>query len=149
MGSRWSPAVAAQADAAGWWAVKCGLAVITGGLSGVMAAAADGAVRAGGLTIGVLPGRDHREASKGHRFVLTTGIGLARNAIIASACDCMLALPGGGGTYTEMVYALDFGRPVCSWGSHRLDGAIWIPADDIDAVAIWLKDQVNQLRALA
>ena len=43
---------------------------------------------------------------------IATGIGVARNALIARAAFCVVAIGGGNGTLSEIVFALQFGRPV-------------------------------------
>lgn len=84
-----------------------------------MADACQGAHQAGGLTVGLLPGPDHAAANAYVQIVLPTGIGFARNYLVAHGCHAMIALPGGRGTLTEMTVAADIGRPVLSWLSHR------------------------------
>ena len=41
-----------------------------------------------------------------------SGLGVARNAVIARAAIALLAVGGGLGTTSEMAFALQFGRPV-------------------------------------
>lgn len=119
---RYTPELAKAALAAGRIAADLGLTVLTGGLSGVMERAAEGAKLAGGETVGILPGGQHEDANAFLDLVLPSGIGIARNALMANACDFMLALPGGTGTLEELCFALDFERPVISWGSWEIDG---------------------------
>jgi uncharacterized protein (TIGR00725 family) len=120
---RYTMDLAKAALAAGRIAAELGFTVLTGGLSGVMERAAEGAKIAGGETLGILPGDRHADANPYIDIVLPSGIGIARNCLIATACDLMLALPGGTGTLEEMCFALDFERPVISWGSWEMDGA--------------------------
>jgi hypothetical protein len=87
-----------------------------------MEAAAEGARKAGALTVGVLPGNDHADASSAIDIVLPTGLGIVRNALTARMCHVMVGLPGGSGTLEEMLFAQDFGRPVLSYHSHEYDG---------------------------
>ena len=119
---RYTTELATAALTAGKIASDLGLTVLTGGLSGVMERAAEGAKLAGGHTIGILPGNKHSDANPFIDFVLPSGMGIARNCLIATACDLMLALPGGTGTLEEMCFALDFERPVLSWGSWDMEG---------------------------
>jgi uncharacterized protein (TIGR00725 family) len=65
-----------------------------------------------GVCIGVLPGDDPGEANPYVDVSLPTGIGLARNAIIARAAEGVLAIDGGSGTLSEIALAWQFGRPV-------------------------------------
>jgi uncharacterized protein (TIGR00725 family) len=127
---RYTPETAQAAFDAGRIAAELGLAVLTGGLSGVMEKAAEGAKSAGGDTIGILPGDRHEDGNKFLDFVLPSGIGIARNVLLAQACDFMIALPGGTGTLEEICFALDFNRPVLTWGSWEMEGAKKIPFPD-------------------
>jgi len=121
-GSKWTAEVAKLAFEAGAIAAKAGFVVMTGGKSGVMSSAAQGAREAGGMTIGVLPEADRSMANPFLTFALPTGMGIARNALTAMFCDVMIALPGGSGTLEEMAFATDFGRPVLSLGSWDIKG---------------------------
>jgi len=87
-----------------------GIVLLCGGKGGVMAAACEGAAAAGGLSIGLLPDEDWQAANRFVTIPLATGIGVARNAIIARAS--LVAVSGGFGTLSEIALALQFGRPV-------------------------------------
>lgn len=119
---RFSAEVQQQAFRAGSMATLAGYSVLTGGLSGVMTKAAQGADSLNGASIGILPGTDKAAANKYIRDVFPSGIGIARNYQIALGCDVMIALNGGRGTMEEMCFALDFDKPVISWNSWELDG---------------------------
>ena len=54
---------AAAAEQIGSLLARAGAVVVCGGRSGVMEAACRGARREGGLTVGILPGRDRRDAN--------------------------------------------------------------------------------------
>lgn len=128
--SRFTPQVADQAFQAGLLASSLGFAVLTGGLSGVMSAAAAGARSGDGHTVGILPGDKHDDANPHMSLVLPSGLGYARNYLTALGCDVMIALPGGNGTLEEMLFALDFDRLVISWGGPTLDGAEQVKGGD-------------------
>ena len=136
---RYTKETAEAAFAAGRACAELGLTVLTGGLSGVMEKAAEGAKSGGGLTIGILPGANHDDGNKYLDLVLPSGIGIARNVLLAQACDFMLALPGGTGTLEELCFALDFGRPVISWGSWEIEGVQKVPYGDAAALTDALK----------
>lgn len=91
--------------------------LVTGGLGGVMAAVCRGYKQAGGpLSVGVLPGED-RSASNDHvDLAVATGIGHARNALVALNGDVVVALPGAGGTMSEIGMARALGVPVVAVG---------------------------------
>jgi uncharacterized protein (TIGR00725 family) len=80
--------------------------LICGGLTGVMEHAARGAQAAGGLTIGLLPGEKVDEANAYIDIAIATGMGHARNAILARTADGVVALGGGLGTLSEIALAL-------------------------------------------
>lgn len=88
--------------------------LICGGMTGVMQAAAQGAQEAGGLTIGILPGANASE-SPPNEFIeipLFTGLREARNYVIASVCEGLIAIGGGYGTLSEIALALRLGKPL-------------------------------------
>jgi uncharacterized protein (TIGR00725 family) len=95
--------------------------LICGGLTGVMEHAARGARAAGGLTIGLLPGDNADEANAYIDFAIATGLGHARNAVLARTADGVVALGGGLGTLSEIALALRHGRPAIGIGTWRFD----------------------------
>jgi uncharacterized protein (TIGR00725 family) len=99
-----------------------GFVVVTGGLGGVMAAAAAGASQAGGTTVAILPGTDRDDASPGHRIVIPTGMGEMRNALIVRSVDAVLAVGGAWGTLSEIALAARTGVPVFAVDSWDLPG---------------------------
>ena len=101
-----------RAEEVGRRIAERGAVLLCGGLGGVMEAAARGAHGAGGLTVGILPGADVATASPFIRLPIATGIGFARNAILAYSCDAMIAIGGRYGTLSEIAFALDRGKPV-------------------------------------
>jgi len=68
--------------------------------------AARGARAAGGLTIGLLPGDDPDDANEHIDVAIATGLGHARNAVLARTADGMVALGGGLGTLSEIALAI-------------------------------------------
>jgi len=94
--------------------------LICGGLTGVMEHAARGARSAGGLTIGLLPGDDPDEANPYIDLAIATGLGHARNAVLARS-DGVVALGGGLGTLSEIALALRNGRPAIGIQTWRFD----------------------------
>jgi uncharacterized protein (TIGR00725 family) len=89
-----------------------GLTVLCGGGEGVMEAVCRGAAEAGGLSVGLLPGDDWRAANPYVGVPIATGIGVARNALIARAALALIAIGDGMGTLSEVAFGLQFGRPV-------------------------------------
>ena len=95
--------------------------LICGGLTGVMDHAARGAQAAGGLTVGVLPSEDSDDANPYIDIAIATGLGHARNAILARTADGVIALGGGLGTLSEIALALRNGRPAIGIQTWRFD----------------------------
>ncbi|MBM4275082.1 MAG: TIGR00725 family protein [Deltaproteobacteria bacterium] len=89
-----------------------GAVLICGGLGGVMAAAAQGAAEAGGVSLGILPDGDRGRANPYLTFSLATNLGHARNMIIAHSANALIAVDGGYGTVSEAAIALKLGKPV-------------------------------------
>ncbi|MDQ2962696.1 MAG: hypothetical protein M3R31_05980 [Pseudomonadota bacterium] len=108
----------------------CRLTVLCGGRKGVMQAVCEGVARVGGLSVGLLPEID---ASSANRFIgvaIATGIGEARNALIARASFCLIAIGDSFGTLSEVALARQFGKLVIGLegaadveGVHHVDTA--------------------------
>ncbi|OGO00002.1 MAG: hypothetical protein A2Y58_04650 [Chloroflexi bacterium RBG_13_51_52] len=81
-------------------------------MGGVMAAACKGAGEAGGLTIGILPGDNRREANPYVQIPIVSGVGYARNVAVVKSAQAVIAIDGSYGTLTEIGYALQSGIPV-------------------------------------
>jgi uncharacterized protein (TIGR00725 family) len=93
-----------------------GYVLLTGGGTGLMKAASEGAWRAGGLVLGILP-NDRRTLVPGYpnEFVdipVFTGMREARNVINAKTPHILVALSGGLGTLSEIAIAVRAGTPV-------------------------------------
>jgi uncharacterized protein (TIGR00725 family) len=96
--------------------------LITGGLGGVMAAACEGAARAGGMTVGILPGTDRAAANQWVGIAIPTGLGELRNGLIVRAADALIAIGGAYGTLSEIALALRTSVPVIGLGTWAIDG---------------------------
>ncbi|MCY4262517.1 MAG: TIGR00725 family protein [Candidatus Dadabacteria bacterium] len=86
--------------------------LLCGAMGGVMEATCRGAKSAGGTTIGILPGT---KTSSVNRFIdipIVTGMGEARNVIVAKSSHCIIAIGGGFGTLSEISFALKSQIPV-------------------------------------
>ncbi|MEV7430959.1 TIGR00725 family protein [Nocardioides sp. NPDC092400] len=91
---------------------EAGATVLTGGLGGVMRAAAAGAREAGGTAIGLLPGTDRADGSPEHAFLLPTGLGELRNGLLLRAADAVVAVGCSWGTLSEIALARRTGVPL-------------------------------------
>ena len=86
--------------------------LISGGLRGVMEAAAKGAKEAGGITIGILPGNDAAEANRYIDIPIVTDLGNARNVINVLTSHAVIAVRGAYGTLSEIALAVKCRIPV-------------------------------------
>jgi len=98
--------------------------MVCGGLSGVMKAVCQGFKAGEGLTIGIIPSYDKKDANEFVDIVIPTGIGLARNVLVVKSADVVVALPGEAGTLSEIAYCIQFGIPVVSLNSWDIGGVI-------------------------
>ena len=109
--------------------------VVCGGRGGVMEAVCRGARAAGGHTIGILPGgRDG--ANDAVETAIATHLGNARNPLVVSNGDAVVAVDGGPGTLSELGHALDLGRPVAGLDTLRVEGLGGIEHVDTPAEAV-------------
>jgi uncharacterized protein (TIGR00725 family) len=106
------PTLLRGAEEIGRRLAEAGAVLVCGGLGGVMEASARGAVQAGGLTVGILPGRDADEANPSIRIPLATGLGEGRNVLVVRTSDAVIAVGGEWGTLSEVALARKIGVPV-------------------------------------
>lgn len=115
----------AMAAEAGAIVGRMGLAVLCGGRQGVMEGAARGAASVGGIAIGLLPHGDPTQANPFVTVAIASGIGEARNAIIAQAGACLIAVGDSHGTLSEVALGLRLGKRVFGLaGAARVDGVV-------------------------
>lgn len=119
-GSEADPSDLAWAEEVGRLLADAGAVVVCGGLGGVMEAVCRGAVQAGGLTVGLLPGHDRRRANPWVVVPVATGLGELRNGLVVRTADVVLAIGGEYGTLSEIALALKIGRPVVGLRSFTL-----------------------------
>ncbi len=121
------------AERVGATAARGGWVTLTGGGSGVMAAASRGAVEAGGLTLAILP---NAFAGGGYpnpwvHIPVFTGAGHARNAFNVLSASLCVAIGGGPGTLSEIALALKSSVPVWCWGSWGIEEPSGAPPVDL------------------
>ncbi len=103
---------------------RFGLVLLCGGKGGVMEAACEGAASTGGISVGLLPEGEWQAANRFVTIPIATGIGEARNALIARAALALIAIGASYGTLSEIALGLQFGRPVLTLlDTPTLDGA--------------------------
>lgn len=99
--------------------------LVCGGREGIMEAACRGAHEAGGLTVGILPSLDSREANTYVDVALPTGFGYARNILVVRASRFIIAISGKYGTLSELSFAFnDGGRTVIGIDTWDIPGII-------------------------
>jgi len=129
------------AEAVGKIIAERGAIVVCGGRGGVMEAVCKGAVSSGGITVGILPGTDANEGNPYLSVSLPTGLGEARNTLIARAGQAMIAIGGSYGTLSEIALALKFGRKVVGLET-------WSASDHIGRQLglLWAKDALAAVK---
>jgi uncharacterized protein (TIGR00725 family) len=117
-----SPAELESAELIGRGIAQRGDVLVCGGLGGVMAAACRGAARAGGTTVGLLPGTDRASGNEWLTVAIPTGLGELRNGLVVRAADTVIAIGGAYGTLSEVALALKTGVPVIGLHTWAIDG---------------------------
>jgi uncharacterized protein (TIGR00725 family) len=117
-----SPKEIEAAELIGRGIAQLGHVLVCGGLGGVMAAAARGARKAGGTTIGLLPGTSRDAANQWIEIAIPTGLGELRNGLIARAADVVIAVGDAYGTLSEIALALKTNTPVIGLNTWEIQG---------------------------
>ncbi|MBI1911369.1 MAG: TIGR00725 family protein [Deltaproteobacteria bacterium] len=118
---------------------SAGLGLVNGGLFGVMQASARGCRQAGGLTIGLLPGIDPKDANPYIDIPIPTGMGEMRNLLIVRAASALIAIGGGYGTLSEIALGLKSSKPVIGINTWDISPNIIKAATPSEAVELALK----------
>lgn len=118
----------AAAEAVGRALAEAGAVLVCGGRGGVMEAACRGARSGGGLTVGILPGTSRSQANPYVDIPIVTGLGEARNVVIARTAQAVIAIGGSFGTLSEIALALAFSVPVVGLGTWEIRRAGHPPA---------------------
>ena len=123
---------------------EAGAVLVTGGLGGVMEAASRGSSDAGGLVLGILPGANPAAANPYVDIVIPTGMGYARNVLVAQTAQVLIAVEGALGTLSEIAIGLKTGHAVFLLGSNlQVDGAIPVATAQqaVSAALLALEDE--------
>lgn len=124
-----------------------GLTVVCGGRQGVMEAVCHGVADGHGLSIGLLPEPDFTQANAFVTVPIATGIGEARNALVARASFCLVAIGNSYGTLSEVALGLQFGKQVFGiHGAAEVQGVRQI--DRVEALIDHVAEAVLGLDAL-
>jgi uncharacterized protein (TIGR00725 family) len=113
-------ATAALAEEVGRRLAEQGFTLVCGGLGGVMQAACRGAKKAGGKTVGILPGKDPSAANPWVEVPVATGVGELRNFFVVAFASAVIAVGGEYGTLSEIGFALKTGVPVIGLNTWEL-----------------------------
>ncbi len=112
-----------------------GAVVLCGGGGGVMAAVAAGVRARNGLVVGIRPGDSRAGASPDLSVTVVTNMGQARNAVIVTSADAVIAIGGSWGTLSEVALAMRRGNvPVISLHGWRIVDADGNPVPGVSAV---------------
>jgi uncharacterized protein (TIGR00725 family) len=127
----------AWAEAIGAGVARIGIAIVCGGRHGVMEAVCRGVAAENGVSIGLLPDPDARHANPHLSWAIATGIGEARNALIARAALCLVAIGDSYGTLSEVALGLQFGKRVIGLEAATVAGVDVVrdPVQALDDVA--------------
>ncbi|MCP5349714.1 MAG: TIGR00725 family protein [Oceanospirillaceae bacterium] len=102
--------------------MAAGYRIITGGRSGIMQGVSQGARESAsykeGSIMACLPSNNPLDANRYADISIATGLGIARNVVIAHA-DAVIAIGGGAGTLSEMAMAWSLKRLIIAY---RVDG---------------------------
>ena len=141
-----TPEDVACAESVGRLVGERGAVLICGGLGGVMEAAARGCTRAGGLTIGILPGREASGANPLIRLPLATAMGEGRNVLVVRSAEAVIAVGGSWGTLSEIALARKIGRPVILLGKPPAEGLDAPLADNAEQAVAWALQEARDTR---
>jgi uncharacterized protein (TIGR00725 family) len=102
--------------------MAAGYRIITGGRTGIMQGVSHGARESAhykeGSIMACLPSNNPQDANPYADICIATGLGIARNVVIAHA-DAVIAIGGGAGTLSEMAMAWSLKRLIIGY---RVDG---------------------------
>ncbi|MGC9554675.1 MAG: TIGR00725 family protein [Thermoplasmatota archaeon] len=132
-GQRCTPAIYELAVEVGRRVADMRAVLVTGGLGGVMEAACRGAKEKGGATMGIIPGERRQEANAYCDYVVVTGLGHLRNALVVANGDLVIAIDGGYGTLSEIALATCMGKPLYGLRTWDVDIPSYDSVDELFA----------------
>ncbi len=91
--------------------------IACGGLGGVMEAVCKGAKEENGLTIGIIPYKDKRNANPYMDIIIPVPFDQARNVVVVLCGDVILAIGGKAGTLSEISFAWIYNKPIVALAS--------------------------------
>jgi hypothetical protein len=148
----------AAAHETGRQLVDAGYRLATGGLRGVMTAALQGGRESeawtDGTNIGILPGLNAADANPYVDIAIPTGMNYARNVVLVSTGDVVVAIAGGAGTLSEISMAWQHEKPIVvldtgeGWGPRLAGEALDHRRDDVLHLARTPAEVVTLVRRL-
>ena len=87
-----------------------------------------------GLVVGILPGKNDKEANKYIDIPIVTGFGHGRNIIVVSSSEVIIAIGGSFGTLSEISFALRLGIPVIGLNTWNVSDQIIKSQSPLQAV---------------
>ncbi len=135
-----------------------GYFIVCGGMGGAMEAVCKGARQSAkyktGCTIGILPTLNKADANNYCDIIIPSGLGIARNQLVVSTGDVVVAVGGGAGTLSEIAFAWQLNKPVIcysglgGWSEQLAGSAIDNSKRDKLIKAKSLEDVVAQIKAI-
>lgn len=108
--------------------VEAGFRIVTGGLGGMMEAVSYGARHSPawseGTVVAIIPSYRASDANPWCDVVIPTGMQIARNVLVVSSANVVVAVGGGCGTLSEIAVAWQLGRPIVALGSDGWSGRV-------------------------
>ncbi|HOW28549.1 MAG TPA: TIGR00725 family protein [Elusimicrobiota bacterium] len=143
--SQCPPALARLAENVGKEIARRGHTLVCGGMGGVMEAACRGAKEAGGVTLGILPGKDKKDANPFIDYPILTAMSHARNAVIVRTADAVIAVGGKYGTLSEIGLAMSINKPVFGLRTWSIRGVVPVksPAEALDKIEQKIKSSLS------
>jgi len=89
-----------------------------------MEAACRGAKSQGGITVGILPSYDGKDANSYVDIKIPTGLGYARNILVVRAADIVVAVSGHYGTLSEIAFSFNEEKPIIGINTWKIKGII-------------------------
>ncbi len=150
-GGSLSPEQNALAEKLGAALAAAGYGIVCGGRGGVMKAVARGA-RTGPPPrppiVGILPDYDFASGNEYLDVVLPTGMGHARNALVAASGEALLCIGGATGALSEVALARKIGRPVLAFPATGGTAAVAVKALEQVVAVESPAEAVRKLREL-
>lgn len=121
---------------------RAGGVLVCGGMDGVMESACKGCKEAGGKCVGILPSADGAGANEFLDVQIRTGLGYARNSVVANSSDVVIVIGGSHGTLSEMCFASFEGRPIVAikgsggWGEELAGRKLGPEGNEIEVCEI-------------